>query len=92
MNLQTAFSTFTQLQQDQGNGAALFVADQGQILGFQPSCCAAADQLGQLFGLVDEKKVSAVPQGFGCGLKKLVGAAQVIPPGDGSGEIRGAAG
>ena len=45
VNLQTAFSAFAKLQQDQCDGTAVPVADEGQILRFQADSRAAGNQL-----------------------------------------------
>ena len=45
MDLQSGLAALAKLQKDQGYGAAFFVADKIQLLGFQLICCAAGDQL-----------------------------------------------
>ena len=87
MDLQSGLTTLAELQQNQCNGATFFVADQGQIFGFQSNRGTAADQLRQFVRLVDEKKVAAILQRPGCGTEKCVRSAQIIPAGNRSGKI-----
>ena len=83
MDLQPGLSAFAQLQQDQGNGAAFFVADKCQIFRFQRDGSAADDQLRQTLRFVDEEKISAVAQRLGRGAEQFLWIAEVIPTGDG---------
>ena len=55
---QARFSAFFEVEQDQGGRAVGAVAHQAQALGLQAVLSGAGDELGQLFGLVDQEKVA----------------------------------
>ena len=52
----TRLAALTELQQDQGNGTAFFVADEGQALGLQLVGGSAGNELSEPFRFVDQEK------------------------------------
>ena len=82
-DLQTGFAALAHLQKDQRDGAAFFVADEGEPFGLQFVRGGTGNELRHFLRFVNQIEVTAVAQRPGSGFHQIFGGAAIFPSGKG---------
>lgn len=75
----SGFCALSELQENQGYGAAFFVTHQTKPFGFEAVFGTASTQLGKSFRFVYQEEITAIAQGTCSAAEKIFSFAAVVP-------------